>query len=126
MARRRYELTPHQQRKLDAAFARADREAALRKQDGRCKYCFCKLNYRNVTRDHVRPRSAGGSDQRSNIVAACERCNNLKGRLRVELFLRLISDPWPGEFLAYRLVWMDRRINKALMRLEKNLMRYAR
>jgi 5-methylcytosine-specific restriction endonuclease McrA len=122
----RYQISAYQQRRLDAAFAKADREAALKKQDGRCKYCLCKLNHKSVTRDHVRPRSAGGSDQRNNIVAACSPCNRLKGSIDVKRFMRLISSPQPGEPLAYRLVWMDRRINAALMRMEKNITRIAR
>lgn len=119
-------LSPHQQRKLDAAFARADRAAALKRQDGRCKYCLCRLNHKTVTRDHVRPRSAGGSDHRNNIVAACESCNRLKGSIPVKQFMRLICNPFPGEPMAYRLVWMSRRINAALVRMEKNIMRRAR
>jgi len=122
----RHQLTAYQQRRLDAAFARADRAAALKKQEGRCKYCLCELTAKTVTRDHVRPRSPGGSDQRNNIVAACGRCNRLKGSISVERFMRLITDPRPGEPVVYRLIWMDRRINQALVRLHRNLMRRAR
>jgi len=29
--------------------------------------------------DHIVPRSAGGSDERENLAAACYRCNEFKG-----------------------------------------------
>lgn len=118
-----YRLTAHQQRKLDSAFARADREAALRKQDGRCKYCLCKLNYKNVTRDHVIARAAGGLDHRDNIVASCLPCNRLKAKMSVKLFLRMITFPQSGEPIAYRMVWVDRRLNAALDEMERNVFR---
>lgn len=120
-----YRFTHFQRAKLDAAFARADREAALRKQNGRCKYCFGKLTYKNVTRDHVKARATGGLDDRNNIVAACERCNRLKGKMPVKQFLRMITFPHSGEPIAFRLVWVDRRLNKALDEMEKNLFRYV-
>lgn len=116
--------TRYQQSKLDRAFGRADREAALRKQHGRCAYCLDRLNYRTVTRDHVRPRSQGGLDHRNNIVAACEPCNRLKGPMPYAIFVRMISDPHPGEAMAFRMVWVSRRLNSALIRMERNLDRF--
>jgi hypothetical protein len=40
----------------------------------------------SVTRDHVLPRSRGGRGAR-NIVAACYRCNNVKGDMTAEEFV---------------------------------------
>lgn len=116
-------LTRFQQKKLDAAFARADREAALRAQDGRCAYCLTPLTYKSVTREHRVPRSAGGSDNRENIAASCAPCNKLKGSLPEKQFKRLIHEPRRGEPIAHRLVWVDYRLNLALMRLERNIKR---
>lgn len=119
----RHRLSRYQQQKLDTAFARADREAALRKQNGRCKYCLCKLNYKNVTRDHVIARATGGLDHRDNIVAACAPCNHAKGKMPVKLFIRMITDPRPGEPMLYRMIWFDRRLNAALDEMERNVFR---
>lgn len=116
----------HQLQKLEAAFARADREAALREQDGRCKYCLDPLSYKQATRDHVIPRSAGGLNHRSNTVAACESCNKAKGSMPVDCFIRLISDPRPGEPMKFRMIWVSRRLNKALAELERRVMRQIR
>ena len=43
---------------------------------GFCAYCRCK---RASTLDHIRPRSKGGSNLRSNLVPACIECNHSKG-----------------------------------------------
>jgi excisionase family DNA binding protein len=47
---------------------------------GRCHYCQEALHpLRNFTVDHVIPVARGGSNDRSNLVAACRRCNISKG-----------------------------------------------
>jgi 5-methylcytosine-specific restriction endonuclease McrA len=49
----------------------------LRRDNFCCHYCgkgSCKL-----TLDHVKPRKLGGSDSPSNLVAACQTCNDAKG-----------------------------------------------
>ena len=40
-----------------------------------CQYCGAKAN----TIDHVQPKSRGGSNSPSNLVASCMRCNQKKG-----------------------------------------------
>lgn len=53
------------------------------RDDFRCHYC--KSN-KNLTYDHVIPKSKGGSNRHQNIVIACYDCNQLKGNLSVEEF----------------------------------------
>ena len=43
---------------------------------GLCSYCRCQ---RATTLDHIKPRSKGGSNLRSNLVPACQSCNHSKG-----------------------------------------------
>jgi 5-methylcytosine-specific restriction endonuclease McrA len=45
---------------------------------GVCQYCLCKIPYSQATRDHVYPRSHGGTNDAFNLVLACRRCNTLK------------------------------------------------
>ena len=45
----------------------------------KCVYCGRDLDEQTVTRDHVMPVSAGGSNGKENIVAACFQCNRDKG-----------------------------------------------
>lgn len=49
------------------------------KRDGaRCAYCGIDLKLNDVTLDHVHPKSKGGTDSWTNIVAACVSCNSKK------------------------------------------------
>ena len=43
---------------------------------GFCAYCRC---HRASTLDHIKPRSKGGSNLRSNLIPACIECNHSKG-----------------------------------------------
>jgi 5-methylcytosine-specific restriction endonuclease McrA len=45
----------------------------------RCQYCGEKKEVKNLTFDHVIPRSRGGQTNWENIVAACHSCNQKKG-----------------------------------------------
>ena len=50
-----------------------------------CQYCGI-LCIGTATRDHVYPKSLGGSSGKKNIVYACRRCNQAKGTLTREEF----------------------------------------
>ena len=45
----------------------------------RCQYCGEKRQPRELTLDHIMPRSRGGDNAPVNIVTACVACNNRKG-----------------------------------------------
>jgi len=77
------------------------RRAIFARDGGRCAYC------RGVaeTIDHVVPRSRGGAHQWDNVVAACARCNHLKGdRTPAELGWRLHVVPAAPKGLAWRVL----------------------
>jgi len=49
----------------------------LYKRDGnQCAYCGCK---KNLTIDHIIPKSKGGDNSWLNLVTCCATCNRLKG-----------------------------------------------
>lgn len=50
------------------------RRGVLRRDGSRCAYCGKSAS----TIDHVMPRSRGGQDTWTNLVACCLRCNNVK------------------------------------------------
>ncbi len=53
--------------------------ANIYSRDGyRCQYCGCRLPARELTYDHVHPRSRGGKTVWSNIVTCCSPCNRRK------------------------------------------------
>lgn len=56
---------------------RMDKRLSIYMRDhGACVYC---LRQDNLTLDHLRPHSKGGSNEASNLVTACLRCNSARG-----------------------------------------------
>jgi 5-methylcytosine-specific restriction endonuclease McrA len=53
-----------------------NRREVLRRDRHTCQYCG---STKNLTLDHVIPRSKGGKHSWDNVVTACERCNSKKG-----------------------------------------------
>ena len=67
-----------------------------------CMYCGGRFLKRDLTRDHVRPISLGGSDIWANVVAACKRCNNFKGgRLPEVAGMELLAVPFVPTYAEY-------------------------
>lgn len=66
------------------------RRAVLERDGHRCVYCERGAD----TIDHVVPRSRGGRNEWTNVVAACARCNHRKGdKLLAELGWSLAIPP---------------------------------
>ncbi len=53
-----------------------NRNNLFRRDKGECQYCGSK---KQLTIDHVVPRSKGGKSNWTNLVTACHRCNVIKG-----------------------------------------------
>lgn len=51
----------------------------LARQEGQCSLCGRPLVLADATRDHILPRSRGGSDRAENISAAHRTCNGRRG-----------------------------------------------
>jgi 5-methylcytosine-specific restriction endonuclease McrA len=62
------------------------REYLLEKWGRACAYCGAKGVPLQI--EHIRPKALGGSDRISNLTLCCEPCNQAKGALPVEDFLR--------------------------------------
>jgi 5-methylcytosine-specific restriction endonuclease McrA len=66
----------------------------LLRDDETCQYCGKRT--RDLTLDHVIPRSRGGQGTWENLVACCKVCNGKKGsRLLKEANMRLLRQPRP-------------------------------
>jgi len=61
-----------------------------------CAYCAGHFaNFRELSRDHIIPRSRGGPNTWMNIVTSCRKCNAKKGdRLLKEVGMELIYVPY--------------------------------
>ena len=72
---------------LDFFTVTENRKLILEREEWRCFYCLAKLDENNHVIEHVVSRPDGDSTYR-NVVGACRRCNNRKGGLLAEDFLR--------------------------------------
>ena len=59
----------------------------FKKHNGRCVYCGSKAE----EIEHVIPKSKGGTDSPYNLVIACRKCNELKGKLSLKEFGKLMN-----------------------------------
>ncbi|WP_242918271.1 HNH endonuclease [Pontibacter liquoris] len=67
------------------------RHNVMRRDNYSCQYCGAN---RNLTLDHMMPRSRGGATNWQNLVTACSRCNARKGdRTPEEAGLKLLHKP---------------------------------
>lgn len=67
-----------------------------------CMYCGGKFSDSELTRDHVIPKSRGGTDEWRNVTAACRRCNIHKGdRLLHECGMELLALPYAPNLAEY-------------------------
>ena len=65
-----------------------------------CQYCGAQT--RDLTLDHVVPKTLGGETVWTNVVAACRRCNGTKGgRSLKDSGLKLVRHPREPRFLPY-------------------------
>jgi hypothetical protein len=57
------------------------RRQVIEEAKHRCEYCqtSSRLTGIPLVMEHILPRSLGGTDDRSNLAAACYRCNEFKG-----------------------------------------------
>jgi 5-methylcytosine-specific restriction endonuclease McrA len=60
----------------------------------KCQYCGTRPNPRELTLDHVTPKSLGGRTAWENLVACCRKCNHAKGnKTLAEAGLSLLHPP---------------------------------
>lgn len=64
-----------------------NRQLILLRESGKCFYCFRLIDRSNFVIDHIAKRRTGGNTY-TNVVAACRGCNNRKGELLADEYLR--------------------------------------
>jgi 5-methylcytosine-specific restriction endonuclease McrA len=99
---RRYVYLEH--RVLAQDESRATLAGVLRRDEHRCGYCAGWAR----TVDHILPRSRGGPNTWSNLIAACSDCNTRKAdRTPAEAGMRLLWEPKAPNDMArtQRRIW---------------------
>ena len=60
----------------------------LKRDNYKCFYCLRELQRDTFYLDHLHPRSQGGTNYKSNLVATCKSCNTKKNASDAAAFLR--------------------------------------
>ena len=80
------------------------------KTDGRCCYCGeqtiryyigKKGKYNNPLRatvEHLKTRASGGTDATNNLIICCNRCNGLRGQLKIKTFRKKFKTEFERDF----------------------------
>ena len=69
---------------------RTHKHTLFGKQEGLCNGCKTQFPFRNMTVDHIVPKSQGGTDHEDNLQLLCGACNSTKGQgTQAELISRL-------------------------------------
>jgi site-specific DNA-methyltransferase (adenine-specific) len=66
-------------RKQDVKRTKNIKHTLYGEQEGKCSGCRQRFDYRNMTIDHIIPRSKGGTDDDTNLQLLCGACNSTKG-----------------------------------------------
>ena len=59
---------------------------------GKCAGCGVLFPFRNMTVDHIIPRSKGGQDNEENLQLLCGACNSEKGDRPMEYLLAKLKE----------------------------------
>ncbi len=68
-----------QSRRSRPRFTATERNALYSKQRGYCNGCKRRFEARNLTVDHIKPSSRGGTERLTNLQLLCGTCNSVKG-----------------------------------------------
>jgi len=63
----------------DRRFDKTVLSVLLKKQDGKCAKCNCKITAKKSEVDHIHPHSRGGETEFENAQLLCVKCNRSKG-----------------------------------------------
>jgi CRISPR/Cas system Type II protein with McrA/HNH and RuvC-like nuclease domain len=76
---------------------RVNRQRVFKRDDHQCVYCGSQ---KELTIDHVQPRSRGGRNTWTNLVTCCSKCNHKKGnKTPEEANMKLKKKPYEPTFV---------------------------
>lgn len=83
-----------------------NRQNVFKRDNNQCQYCS---STRNLTLDHVHPKSRGGKTSWDNLVTACKSCNGRKGDFTPdEAGMVLMQAPFKPSFVMFIRDFSDR------------------
>lgn len=69
-----------------------NRRDIFNKYDGHCAYCGKKVEFDDMTIDHIIPFSKNGGNDLENTIPSCQLCNNQKADRSIEEFRVFLED----------------------------------
>ena len=94
--------TPGMAELRDSYVPPLNNKTLFRRDANLCLYCGERFMSKDLTRDHVTPLFRGGTDNWTNCVTACRRCNNHKGgRTPEQAHMQLIAVPFTPTYAEY-------------------------
>ena len=85
-------FAPQAPQRSRPSFNAKDKQHLYASQKEKCNGCMEKFPLRNMTVDHIKPFSQGGSDKPSNLQLLCNSCNSIKGNgTQAQLKKRLVE-----------------------------------
>lgn len=72
-----------------------ERLTIYRMMGGRCAYCGCRIEYKDMQVDHVMPLNGWaeeGADTLDNMLPACRSCNHYKSAMNLESFRKMVEN----------------------------------
>lgn len=89
----------------------------LKRDKSICQYCGKHLGKKDFTIDHIIPKSKGGQNTWTNLVASCRKCNFRKGSKTLkEAKMSLLKDPKQPSKDYIHIVGIDTNTNKSWSR----------
>lgn len=91
---------------------RREKRLAIYLRDGMA-CCYCGKGVEDevtLTLDHIRPYSCGGSNNETNLVTCCDRCNCSRGKSSWKEFAAKVA----GETVAIVIAHISRTRNRVL------------
>lgn len=73
-------------------YSENQRKIIYQRADGRCQLCGRKIEFNNMTVDHIIPISKGGSNDMDNTEATCFPCNQFKSNIFPAEFVDRITE----------------------------------
>lgn len=88
---------------------RFSKHNVLLRDRNRCMYCGEVFNNKELTLDHIIPRSQGGKTCWTNLVACCEECNRRKkNRTPERAGMRLIQAPTEPDWIPFLITFSSK------------------
>ena len=83
---------------------KSDRKRIYLNDQGRCYLCGDKIDFENMTVDHVIPLSRNGMNTKENMRCCCIQCNQMKNNLMPGEFIEKIKQLYENNIAMMKII----------------------